>query len=109
MTTAAFKKLRRIVLHRSGGYCECGCGRWFGEHDGHLDHFFGRGAGRPEESVSNCWALSVHCDDARTNNRPSAEHWLNRFIVHAEQHGYLPEVELAEARLECLRAKGLTK
>lgn len=107
MTTAAFKKLRRAVFERAENNCEGGCGRWITPDDAHLDHFFGRV--RRQESVSNCWALCITCDHAKTNNQPSAEHWLNRFIVHCETHGYLPEIELAEARLDCLKAKGLTK
>jgi len=107
VTTAAFRGLRRAVFRRAESRCECGCRTYIDEASGHLDHFFGRGAGRPPESVSNCWALSVRCDHQKTCSEPSAAEWLARFQEHAERYGYTDERERANARLQALVAKGL--
>lgn len=50
---------------RCGGVCECGCGQPVvraeapGARDAvaQLDHMFGRGKGRPLQSVETCWIL----------------------------------------------------
>ncbi len=104
--SAARKKLRALVFTRAKGRCECGCGRPLGEN-GHWDHFFGRGAGRPPESERTTWALSFFCDTHRTINKPSAAFWLRRFRVHCQKHGFTGELELADARLAVLFQKGL--
>lgn len=60
--------VKRAALARSGGNCECGCGRPFGEHPKerpHYDHvlpdFLG---GKPD--LENCEVLRVECHDAKT-------------------------------------------
>lgn len=100
------KNIRAEVFRRARGNCEA-CGAWVGEdgEQGHLDHFFGRA--KVQESASNCWGLCVACDDSKTNNRPAASYWLARFAVHATRYGYLTEAQLADTKLETLRAKGL--
>lgn len=80
MTTARFKRLRAAVFLRARGRCECGCRRSITAESGHLDHHFGRA--KAEESMATCWALHPTCDDAKTNNRPSAIHWLRKFYRH---------------------------
>lgn len=102
MSTAT-KKLRTAVFRRASEACE-GCGRHITEETGHLDHFFGRA--KAEESLENCWALCLACDDAKTVNRPSAAHWLERFITHADRYAYEAAAERAHAKLLVLVAKG---
>lgn len=70
-----------------------------------MDHFFGRA--KVPQAVSNCWALHLECDEAKTQNRPSAAHWLQRFAFHCGTHGYLAERELALAKLNVLTIKKL--
>lgn len=86
--SAATKRLRRAVFARADGACES-CGRHVGE-----------------EAVSNCWALCLTCDVAKTANEPTAAFWLVAFGAHAEKHAYAVEVELAAAKLQTLHAKG---
>lgn len=102
--SAATKRLRRTVFARADGACEC-CGRWITEDSGHLDHFFGRA--KVPEAVSNCWALCLTCDVAKTANEPTAAFWLVAFIAHALNHNFTAEAELAGAKLQTLQAKGL--
>lgn len=98
-------RTRAAVCRRAGGSCEA-CGRWVGVagESGHLDHFFGRA--KVPESVSNCWLLCVPCDNARTNSKPSAGHWLERFIAHCKLHDLTAEAELARTKFNTLGAKG---
>lgn len=100
------QELRAAVARRASGYCEASCGSWVGEagEGGHLDHFFGRA--KVPEAVSNCWMLCPPCDEARTNNRPSARVWLLVFIAHCKQHGFTAEAKLARTKLSTLAAKG---
>lgn len=107
-TTAKRKDIRAEVCERAAGQCES-CGKWVGEDgaDAHLDHRFGRGAGRPAESVENCWLLCIACDHSRTTNSPSAAYWWGRFILHAQRYGFTAEAQLADTKLETLKAKGL--
>ena len=106
--SAATSKLRAAVCKRADGKCES-CRAWVGLNgeDGHLDHRFGRGAGRPEESPANCWLLCIACDHARTTNSPSAAYWWAKFIHHAQRYGFEAEALLADVKLETLKAKGL--
>jgi hypothetical protein len=99
---ASFPRIRKLVSKRAGLLCECGCGRWFRALNGaaEVDHFFGRGR---EESVESCWRLRSDCHRAKTGNSPSAAHWLEKFITHCKRHGYAPEAERAQARLDALR------
>ena len=101
--SAATKRVRAAVFARADGACE-GCGKFISPETGHLDHFFGRA--KAEETVANCWALCVECDEAKTNNRPTAGYWLRRFIVHSDRLGHLEARERAYAKLTVLQAKG---
>jgi hypothetical protein len=91
--SAETKRIRASCVRRSEGYCECGCGRWLGEDGGQLDHAESR---RVAQTVRNCWMLTPTCHEDRTNSRPSASVWLNRFASHCDLHGY--EAEAARAR-----------
>lgn len=107
--TATTKDIRSAVCRRADGKCEA-CEKWVGLHgeDAHLDHRFGRGAGRPPESVENCWLLCIACDGERTKpSRTDAGYWWGRFILHAQRYGFTAEALLADNQLEWLRAKGL--
>lgn len=101
--TVAMKKLRAAVFVRADGACE-GCGRHVTEESGRLDHFFGRA--KVPEAASNCWALCLTCDVAKTANEPTAAFWLIAFGAHCAKHAYLAEAELAGAKLQTLHAKG---
>jgi hypothetical protein len=68
-----------------------------------MDHYFGR---RVQQTVANCWALSVGCDRRRTENQPSAAYWAAAFLAHCCRHDYAAEAERAGARLLVLKAKG---
>jgi hypothetical protein len=99
--SAALKRIRAACARRAEGYCECQCGRWIGEAGelAHADHAFGRGAGRPAESVETVWLLTPEHDADKTNNRPSAAYWLEKFAAHCDLHGYVESAELARSRL----------
>ena len=101
----SLKKIRALVFARAKGRCECGCQRPITPETGRLDHFFGRSRA---ESVETCWGLSVQCDEAKTNNRPSSIVWCRRFFVHARRHGYAEEIERVTEKGLVLRQKGLT-
>lgn len=66
-----------------------------------FDHFFGRG--KEPQSVENCWALCFDCHDDKTNNRPNAKAWLERFVNHCLEHGYMAAATKAQVRLDALR------
>lgn len=93
--------LREAVLERAGGTCECGCGQPLFRAE--IDHAFGRA--RAEESLETCWALTPRCHFAKTNNSPSAAHWLTRFEAHAEAHGYFAAAARARTRLFFVNAR----
>jgi 5-methylcytosine-specific restriction endonuclease McrA len=86
---------------RSPDVCECGCGVVFtpAAH-AQLDHFFGRV--RAKQSAQNCWRLRPECHRAKTNNQPSAAYWLQKFVKHAEKHGYGEEFRMAARRLRSI-------
>jgi hypothetical protein len=96
--------IRESVMWRAGGLCECGCGRQLNANQfsyaAELDHFFPKA--RTRQTVKTCWALTLHCHRRKTDNNPSAEHWLERFITHAEAHGYREEAGMATRRLASL-------
>lgn len=98
------KGVAAAVAKRAGGQCEA-CSRWVGENGelGHRDHIWGRA--KAPESVRNVWLLCVKDDHDKTNNIPSAIHWLNLFASHAIRHGYTEEAERAETRAATLRQK----
>lgn len=100
----AMKKLRGSVFSRADGACEC-CGKFITEESGRLDHFFGRA--KVPEAVSNCWALCLTCDVAKTANEPTAAFWLVAFIAHARRYCFDAEQARAEAKLLTLHAKAL--
>lgn len=107
--TGTRKDLRAGVCKRADGYCES-CRAWVGLNgeDGHLDHRFGRGKGRPPESVANCWLLCIACDAERTKpTKTTAAYWWGRFILHAQRYGFTAEADLADTKLGALMAKGL--
>lgn len=97
--TARTSDVRTALVRRAGLYCECGCGQMFKGPGGvpQLDHFFGRARA---ESVETCWLLRTDCHERKTRNEPSRPFWLERFICHAEHHGYAPAAELARALLD---------
>ena len=99
MTTLELSDLCRRLSARARGRCEC-CSRPFapGVAAATLDHFFGRA--RAEESAATCWLLRADCHRAKTDNAPSAREWHERWIRHAERHGYVAEAARARARLE---------
>ncbi len=98
------KLIRAAVFERADGACECGCNRPLLE-SGHLDHFWGRA--KAKESIESCWALCLVCDDNKTNNRPTAIAWCDRFYLHAIKHGYHQQAQLAATRVSWLEARGV--
>lgn len=89
---------------RAAGRCEA-CGLLFETSDGpELDHF--RGRGKAQQTIENCWLLHRTCHHQRTNNSPSAAYWLERFIIHADKHGYAAEAARARVRLATVRTRG---
>ena len=100
------KSIRLAVFERAGGYCECGvCRKTITFETGHLDHAFGRA--KAAESVSNCWALAIACDELKTSNKPSRVYWLRLFRDHCRRHRYAAEFERAQSAIAWLKAKGL--
>lgn len=97
--------IRQACLQRAEGKCECGCDApaidWdrsysFPEAKAELDHFFGRG--KAKQSVETCWILRANCHREKTNNRPDAAAWLERFIAHCARYGYGQALRVASAR-----------
>lgn len=89
--------IRAAVMSRANGRCEaCGLEQTFGT-DLQMDHFWGRGKAR--QTVENCWAIGRYCHSQKTDNHPSAEHWLHRFAEHARKHHYWKEVTRANERM----------
>lgn len=109
---SAFRTIRAAVCKRAEGACEH-CGAWVGLNGetGEADHFEGRSAGRPQESVENVWLLCGGvtkpngCHFQRTNNNPSAAYWLEKFIGHCIKHGFTSEQLRAEDRLLFVRTR----
>lgn len=82
--------LRHEVLKRGGERCENpDCGADLHVAGFVFDHWLG-GSGRrkAEERLATCWCLCLACNDARTKNLPSADHWNRRFERHCKRHGY---------------------
>ncbi len=107
MAASETGRIRAAVFAREKNRCACGCRRWITEETGRLDHFFGRA--KVPQAVSNCWALAINCDEAKTQNKPSAAAWLQRFAWHCGKHGYAAERELALAKLNVLQVKRLVR
>ncbi len=100
------KKIRAAVFKRADGKCECGCSRSITPETGRADHFFGRA--KAEETVETVWALAIPCDEGKTNSRPSAVMWCDRFRMHALLHGYGAAAERAATKAQVLAVKGFT-
>lgn len=65
-----YTKLRRAAYERSGGVCECGCGRsapWpqdslqIASWEGELDHIHGRGGGKRNDALSDVRWIRSDC------------------------------------------------
>ena len=104
--------MREAVYARANGRCECGCNRrlnvsadrnLFSDLSRELDHFFGKG--KAPATVETCWVLSRACHRAKTENKPGAQTWLLRFIVHCQLHGYATAAHQARMKLEWILAK----
>ena len=89
----------REVEKRADGKCEA-CGLPFSPADPpELDHQPGRH--RAPQTVQNCWLIHARtCHRVKTNPAGGARIHLERFITHAEKHGFHAEAERARARLE---------
>lgn len=92
-----------MVMARAAGICECGCGT-MATHlmPLEMDHFWGRGK-RPQ-SVENCWALIRQHHRQKTDNKPTAKEWTEKFRSHALKRGYLNEAREAYRRILWLAA-----
>jgi hypothetical protein len=98
--------VRAEVFRRANGVCECGCGRPLTTAlagGPTLDHFFGRARA---ESIETCWALRWDCHVMKTENRPSATSWLDRFVTHCRRHMYLDTALKAMSDLRYARFGG---
>lgn len=86
--TAELREIRATVMRRADGGCEaCHIGAKL-----EMDHWLG-GAGRRREkqSAATCWALCagpLGCHRMRTENRPNAAWWNERFREHCTRHGF---------------------
>jgi hypothetical protein len=82
-------EIRAFCLQRAGGLCECGCGRRLDLSGFELDHWLnGIGRRRQQQSIENCWVLSLRCHGERQRLKPSTPVWNARFAVHARKYGY---------------------
>lgn len=98
-------KLWRIALSRSGGTCECGCGRVFqeeGDCKPEMDHEASR---RVPQTPTNVWMLAMVCHRQRQGNRPSEEYWLRNFLRHCQKHDYMQEAKRVEDRIAVVAVK----
>ena len=99
------QKLRQLLAARARGVCECGCGRALGDW-GEVDHFFG--VAKADETEFLCWLLHRDCHRAKTDNRPSAAHWLTAFMKHCAKYvgdGYRSAAYDAQEKLAWLTAR----
>lgn len=98
------------VAARANRCCEaCGGSGW--PHPLEADHFFGRPP-RIDETEFHVWLLCRSCHYGKTNNRPSAAHWYERFIAHCRKYcgdGYVAARITAEEKLAWKLSKGTTK
>lgn len=111
--------LYQALAARARGRCEC-CGEPFGSGFAAptVDHFFGRS--KANEVEFTCWVLRADHHRAKTDNYPSARHWLTKFIRHCGRwarkapvlgsgpDGYAESALMAQSKLEWLTAKGTT-
>lgn len=99
---AADRRVYLAVAKRADGRCEA-CREW--KFNLQMDHAFGRA--KAPTSVETVWSLCAPCHQAKTDNYPSAAHWLGVFAAFAHQHGYEAEADRAEVKLAVLLQKGL--
>lgn len=104
------------VAARANNHCENGnCGvspSTFNPLE--LDHFAGRK--HQAEQEYNCWLLCRNCHFAKTNSKPSAGVWFQRFIDHCNRwanradpkNGYLLAAAEAKKNWDWRVAKGTT-
>lgn len=97
-------EIRKAVMRRAEFQCEC-CGAVATSlMPLELDHFWGRG--KAQQTECNCWALCHHCHHDKTNNAPSAAHWLREFAMHAQKYGLSVERQTAIRRLAFVETRG---
>jgi hypothetical protein len=101
--------LVQLLGARARGKCEC-CGQpfGFGFAAPTVDHMFGRA--KAEEIEFNCWVLRGDHHAAKTDNKPSAIHWLLKFIAHCGRYrhgenGYATAALAAQKKLEWMQTK----
>jgi rubredoxin len=99
---AETSRIREEVFKRADGRCEH-CGWSFKVSHGEMDHAVGRG--KAQQTLENCWALCPMCHREKTNNDPSAAHWLEAFAEHCNTYGYRVEQARALKRLQFVRAR----
>ena len=101
-------EVRAAVFARSGGRCECGCGRqlW---HSWELDHFFGGPKRNESNTVEGCWALTPKCHSDKTENKPNHGEWLWNYRFHCSQHGYVAQVAAVNRALALYQSQHPTK
>jgi hypothetical protein len=73
-----------------------------------VDHFFGRA--KADELEFTCWVLRADHHEAKTQNKPTADFWLLKFIGHCGRYrmngnGYATAALAAEKKREWLSAK----
>lgn len=93
------------LVERSGGHCEnpdCRKAFGIGLLTQEADHFHSR---RVPDSLDSLWLLCRQCHREKTDNKPDAATWLNRFLVHAEKYGYRASYERALRRLQYVEQK----
>jgi hypothetical protein len=84
--------IAKAIKDRSEGRCEvCGAA---GEQ---FDHAEGR---KHSESLETVWHLCAFCHFKKTNNQPSARHWLEAFIRHCARYEYREPAIRAHRRLD---------
>lgn len=98
--------LRARVLRRDRQQCTADVAT-FGPHSGaiHMDHQWGRGKGRPPESIENCRALCEGHDRMKTDGDPTRIAWLEDFRRHAAGHGYRAEVAKVDVQVQLEHAQ----
>lgn len=97
--------LWKQAMVRSGGFCECGCGRAFheeGDNKPEMDHEASR---RVPQTITNVWMLARVCHHQRQANKPSEEYWLRVFLVHCRRHEYWNEARRVEDRIAVVGVK----
>jgi hypothetical protein len=99
---AAHRAVYEAVMKRADGVCEA-CFKH--REDLQIDHFAGR---RDGTTVEGCWVLDSECHLAKTDSKPSAKAWCERFMVHCGLYGYKEQAQKARTRIAVLAAKGFS-